>query len=323
MNTTFASFHDAILNASATAINNYVLPSICNWLLTNKNITVTPAELSNALQLPAPSRNIIVGTASPIANVAVPATGGRKKANTKTAEPVAPGQGCIRIMKNGPPENRGQPCNKVRMDGKMYCKVCNYLKSGGGESKTAVVKAPAGLTEPTTNIAPPAEEDNEVQAEELPKFPGYYLDKVCRLMFKIHDNEKWIFYAKLSEDSSKILRFNETDKLYATNKGMIEPTKEDENREFELLSNMLAPKTNGIYNLTATMAPVNVIINPIPQATFNPIPQATFNPQGFGVPNGNLAVNYGVPNMGVYNPQAQFAPINTITPIANIAPISF
>jgi hypothetical protein len=324
---TFATFNDAILSASTTALHNFVLPSICVWLQSNKNITVTPTELAGALQLQAPTRNIVVGTASPIV-APVPATGGggRKKANTGTPEVVPPGQGCIRVPKNGPTEKRGIACNKPRMDGKMYCKNCNFLKSGGGESKNGVTvaKAPTGLIAPTTDLAPTVVvEEEEIRASQPAKFPGYYLETVCRLLFKTIGDD-YIFYAKLSDDDSKIIRLSETDRTYAKAKGMKEATKVDEDREYDTLSAICKPVVNGFQAVPTFNVgqPATYTPQPATYAPQNGVPNfSTVATPAFTTPNYGVPQNYGaMPNTGVYNPNIpNFAPIANIATIPNIA----
>lgn len=326
MNTTFATFNDAVLSASTTALHNYVLPAISSWLLTNKGVTVSATELATVLQLQAPQRNIVVGTATPT-NVAVPATG-RKKANTGATEVAPPGQGCIRVPKTGAPDKKGIPCGKARMDGKMYCKVCNYLKSGGNETKTAgTVTKPTGLTAPTTDVAPQAEpEELEISATQPAKFPDYYLETTCKLLFK-EIGGNYVFYAKLADDESKVLRLSETDRIYGKAKRMFEASKEDEEREFATLSAMLKPLTNGI---TPIQVPLQVAtISPQPQMSIQPQIPTTFQATpNLGTYNPQLAQQQIPTNFGV--PQTQFVPNGgimygqqTFNPIPAIAPISF
>ncbi len=345
--TTFATFNDAVLSASTIALHNYVLPSISTWLQANKGITVTATELAGALQIQAPTRNIVVGTASPV-TAPIPATGGRKKADTKAPEVVAPGQGCIRIPKNtGPAEKRGVPCNKPRMDGKMYCKVCNFLKSGGNETKTGdkavkEEKKTGGLT-----TAPPPQEqthveNTDVNAHELKKYPGYYMEDVCRLLFKIiGEGEDFIYYAKLSQDETKIVRLVESDKIYAKELGMKCATKADEDREFEILTKLCADANVGlqlapvpqipalaqVLQQTPVQPPITVGHVPI-QQTFQqvPMPQPIPIPQPIPMPQQSPQQGFPqqipyaqqgfpqqtyVPNTGVYNPNTTiptFAP---------------
>ena len=276
--TTFTSFSDAVNSASVMALNNYVLPSICNWLQTNKNLSVTPLELAGALSIAAPPKYINVGTINPPMG-AIPGTGGRKKAKTGEPQVVPEGEGCIRIPKTGPKDKRGVPCNKPKLPGKEFCKACNRLKSGGNEGGTPVATKPeTGLvTQPIDNTP-----DVQINADDK-KIPGYYVETTCKLIFKII-NDTYIFYAKLSDDETKILRVSESDKIYANGLQMKQANKVEEDKEFETLCNLR-----------------------------NPVAVPIINP-GFGI----TQLNGAMPNIGVYNPnvpnafninQPMFAPI--------------
>jgi hypothetical protein len=365
MNTTIATFNDAVLSASTTALYNFVLPTLSAWLQSVKNITITPTELAEALQLQSPTRNIVVGTATP---VAIPATGGRVKANVGNVE-VPAGQGCIRVPKNtGPADKRGIPCNKPRMDGKEYCSTCNFLKSGGNETKEpGKAKATkAGKTKETGLTTAPIQQQQQQQAQKQPpqeeppvenvqvnaqvlsKFPGYYLEDVCRLLFKIAENGDYIYYAKLSPDQDKLSRLTVTDRMYCKELGMTEPTKTDEDREYEILTALCnaglayagipAPQPAQQTQVQPTQ---QTYTQPIPtpqQFTQQPAPQQ-YTPQAIPTPVQQYQQttvqqyqqapiqqfaqqptyapqNYAMPNTGVYNPN-----IPTFQPITNIATI--
>jgi len=364
MNTTIATFNDAVLSASTTALYNFVLPTLSAWLQTVKNVTITPTELAEALQLQSPTRNIVVGTATP---VAIPATGGRVKANVGNVE-VPLGAGCIRVPKNtGPADKRGIPCNKPRMDGKEYCSTCNYLKSGGNETKEpGKAKATkAGKTKETGLTTAPAPQQQQqpqkqqkeeppvenvtVNAQVLSKFPGYYLEDVCRLIFKIAENGDYIYYAKLSPDQDKISRLTVTDRMYCKELGMTEPTKTDEDREYEILTALCnaglayapipIPQQAPVQQTPVQQVPIQQPIPtpqqfnqpiPTPQQFNQPIPtpiqqyqpptqqftQPIPTPQQFSQQPIYPPQNYAMPNTGVYNPNVQ-----TFQPIANIGAI--